>query len=399
MLYRCGKCKKTGHNKRTCPEVNVVDTEEAVPIEGNEDEAVPIEGNDDEAEMQAAYAEIAVEVDGPPLTQPSQMEEDVILDEEAPIEIAARRIRELRSQKLLTTTIDSPLTTTMDSPLMLAVSRIKKMKEKQIEVAKEDKEAEKVVKQKEAENVLKDKEAENKFVHEEADKLKFIKEAAQKLKQKKKLHHATMHMRAETVAEKERRTVTKQEMKKRIGAVNTCKLKEKKKVDQNTMHLPSETVAEEERRKVIKEEMEKKIEAITSKSEGKSSARAKSPAAVRRSNRLYIKQAFKFTNTPENPVCLDDDGDTIMAEGPSSQKTEKHNTYTGPMMLGKKMPPPVKQFKTIIGKTKLQSAPFLSHGKNVITPSALHAAIQETTRNLMKEGKEKQIKEGKKKES
>lgn len=69
------------------------------------------------------------------------------------------------------------------------------------------------------------------------------------------------------------------------------------------------------------------------------------------------------------------------------------------MKLGKRMPPPMKQFKNIAGKPKLKFAPFLSHGKNVITTSALRAAIEETARNLMSEAKAKQLDKGREKET
>ncbi|KAL8135487.1 hypothetical protein AgCh_010215 [Apium graveolens] len=42
-----------------------------------------------------------------------------------------------------------------------------------------------------------------------------------------------------------------------------------------------------------------------------------------------------------------------------------------------------------LGKTKLKSAPFLSHGKNVISPGALRASIEVTRKNLRNDAKTK----------
>lgn len=97
----------------------------------------------------------------------------------------------------------------------------------------------------------------------------------------------------------------------------------------------------------------------------------------RRSTRLFQKTAFsKFTNTEDNPVVIDEaeaEEDTLQTKEQSPPV--QINSYTGPMKLGKKKPPPVKQFKTIVGQTELKSAPFLSHGRNVITKSSLAKAL------------------------
>lgn len=69
------------------------------------------------------------------------------------------------------------------------------------------------------------------------------------------------------------------------------------------------------------------------------------------------------------------------------------------MKLGKQMSPPVKQYKTIVGKTEVKSAPFLSHGKNVITRSALAKAIHESEKNLKIAGKGKTKSKGKDKQA
>lgn len=188
-----------------------------------------------------------------------------------------------------------------------------------------------------------------------------------------------------------------------VAAGKLKKLKEKLKVKKPTSQKQNE--AEEARRMVVKKEMKEKIDAgKREKIEAlKKIKRCGEDNAhftpLRRSVRLTINRSFTFRNTPDDPVCVDVEGDTVMAEGNASGNKEQHNTYTGPMELGKKMPPPVKQFKTIVGKTKLKSAPFLSHGRNVITTAALTQAIHETARNLNKESKEKHSTKGKEKAS
>lgn len=303
---RCGKCNKTGHNKRTCPDLRKVDNAQV-----------------DEEEMQGAYNEVATEADGPPLTQPSQIENEVPSDEvenagydeapieeataaddEAPIEIAAKKIQKLKCQKRLTTPLDAPI--------MVAAEKLKKLKER----------------------------------------LKALKD---------------------------------------IG--DSSKMNDKGKAV-----VESQNEAEEARRMVIKTEMKDKIEA------GKTTKRKSEdcndfPPPLRRSTRLNDTPTFTFKNTSDNPVCLDEEADTVMVEENVSQNKEQHNTYTGPMKLGKQMPPPVKQFKTIVGKTKLKSAPFLSHGKNVITSTALRQAIDATAKNLKNESKGKHSSKGKEKET
>lgn len=340
---RCGRCKQVGHNKRTCNGVlPVEDANEDISDHGSppphallsdHGKSTEVPPADNEEEMQADYNEMLLDFpeEGPPITQPSQVEnvehmpetveqmpqtdeqmpetveqipetdipivqEEEIMgesgEEATPLEVAARKIRQLRYAKL-------GLTTTLDSPIMVAAEKIKKLKEsKQREKAKE------------------------KTIIEEPEK---------------------------------------------------------------------DNQVEDERMKAIKKEMKERIE--------KNKKRKGTPSGelqpLRRSWRLSrLCKLNKFENTKDTPVCIDDEADTMIAamEGQSTEQKTQLNSYTGPMKLGKQMPPPVKQYKTIVGKTEVKSAPFLSHGKNVITRSALAKAIQETETNLKtkSKGKEKQ---------
>lgn len=136
---RCGRCKQVGHNKRTCNGVlPAEDGNEDISDHGSPPANAP--PADIEEEMQADYNEMLLEFpEGPPITQPSQVEaveeipetdipivqEEEIMDEseeETLLEVAARKIRQLRYAKL-------GLTTTRDSPIMVASEKIKKLKE------------------------------------------------------------------------------------------------------------------------------------------------------------------------------------------------------------------------------------------------------------------------------
>lgn len=66
---------------------------------------------------------------------------------------------------------------------------------------------------------------------------------------------------------------------------------------------------------------------------------------------------------------------------PCVKVTDQLNSYTGPMKLGKQIAPPVKQIKTIVGGTTIKSAPFLAHGKKVITSASLTKVIDKTATN------------------
>lgn len=74
--------------------------------------------------------------------------------------------------------------------------------------------------------------------------------------------------------------------------------------------------------------------------------------------------------------CLSGWGRGINCRGLSRQVRNccPHNSYTGPMKLRKQMAP-VKQYKIIVGKLDLKSAPFLSPGRNIITHGALAEAL------------------------
>lgn len=96
--------------------------------------------------------------------------------------------------------------------------------------------------------------------------------------------------------------------------------------------------------------------------------------AVRMGARMTGKDVFKasanekdFQNKPQWNPCV--------------KVTDQLNSYTGPMMVGKQIAPPVKQFKTILGGTIIKSASFLEHGKNVITTTSLTKAATDAKRN------------------
>ena len=72
----------------------------------------------------------------------------------------------------------------------------------------------------------------------------------------------------------------------------------------------------------------------------------------------------------DTPVVIDEAG-----EEDKQPPRVQINSYTGPMKLGKKQPPPVKQYKAIVGQTEVKSAPFLSHGRTVITKGTLAKAL------------------------
>uniref|UniRef100_A0A166AZA0 Uncharacterized protein n=1 Tax=Daucus carota subsp. sativus TaxID=79200 RepID=A0A166AZA0_DAUCS len=158
--------------------------------------------------------------------------------------------------------------------------------------------------------------------------------------------------------------------------VAAAKLKTLKQI-MDSEKQQEKTVAEEQalemedaKRKTVKKEMQQRID------KGKMPMQT-SQVEPRRSTRLFQKTAFsKFTNTEDNPVVIDEaeaEEDTLQTKEQSPPV--QINSYTGPMKLGKKKPPPVKQFKTIVGQTELKSAPFLSHGRNVITKSSLAKAL------------------------
>ncbi|KAK1391788.1 hypothetical protein POM88_010844 [Heracleum sosnowskyi] len=99
---------------------------------------------------------------------------------------------------------------------------------------------------------------------------------------------------------------------------------------------------EEMRRATIKKEQASKIDAMKAQ-----------PNSPRRSSRLHNMTS------------------QVIVDG-----GQMHNSYTGAMRLGSPPPPPVKQYKTIVGGTTLKSAPFQSHGKTVITKGTLQTAAK-----------------------
>ncbi|WOG96234.1 hypothetical protein DCAR_0415568 [Daucus carota subsp. sativus] len=291
-LCRCGKCKEFGHNKRTCPSLH--------PVEANAEAETADEG--DSAELQETAIDYPDQ--GPPLTQQSQEFEGPLVeeegdkdeseaasedsegkdasdasedsegkdasdaseeseDDETPLAIAAKKIRQMRIQKM-------GLTTTRDSPIMVAAGKLKTLKE----------------------------------------------------------------------------------------IMDSEKKKETSVAEAQAVEM------EDARRKTVKQEMQQRID------KGKNPMKV-SEIEPRRSYRLFRKIALnKFTNTVDTPVVIDEAG-----EEDKQPPRVQINSYTGPMKLGKKQPPPVKQYKAIVGQTEVKSAPFLSHGRNVITKGTLAKAL------------------------
>ncbi|KAK1358757.1 hypothetical protein POM88_043231 [Heracleum sosnowskyi] len=83
----------------------------------------------------------------------------------------------------------------------------------------------------------------------------------------------------------------------------------------------------------------------------------------------HIKKS-KEVKKKGKAICMNE------SEQVHANEVEMHNACTGAMKLGRPPPPPVKQYKMIVGGTTIKSAPFQSHGKTVITKGALQAATK-----------------------